>query len=116
MKKLNRIFYMLFLCMMVSTLTVYADDRSFDGGGGVTFEGSMDVTVTPTPGSTPQDTGGTKDKDTASSGKSSLPQTGQRANQVLPAAGCGVLLLVCWWSAEKYRGHKQQRKKVPVSD
>jgi len=99
MKKLKTNVCMLLLCMMVSTLTVYADDRSFDGGGGITFEGSADIEPTPTsspqeptPTSLPQETDKPSDKGTASGSKSSLPQTGQKADGVLPAAGCAILI------------------------
>lgn len=98
MKKLNCIFCMLFLCMMVSTWTVSADDSSFDGGAGIKFEGSADIEPTPTPTGTPSVTGKPSGTGTgsASGGKTSLPQTGQRADQILPAAGCAILMFAGW--------------------
>jgi len=107
MKKLTGIFCVVFLYMMAGTLIVYADDRSFESGAGITFEGSYPEE--------PKDAGTSKGSKSAVS-KMSLPQTGQEASMVLPAAGCAVLILVCWWGAEKHKGYRLQRGKVPLSD
>jgi len=107
MRKLTGIFCVVFLYIMAGTLTVYTDDRSVESGAGITFEDRYPEE--------PQDAGTLKGSKPAVS-KTSLPQTGQEASMVLPAAGCAVLILVCWWSAEKHRGYRLQRGNVPLSD
>jgi len=87
MKKLKTSFCILFLCMMVNTLTVYAEDREVGIGGGITFKGSADIGPAPSP---PQNT------DKISNNGPSLPQTGQKSDMVLPSAGCGILLFAGW--------------------
>lgn len=103
MKKLKGMCCIIFLYMMAGTLTVHADDNSFNTGAGITFEGSME-TEKPTEKSTekterPMD----KSTDSVGSSKPSLPQTGQESGLVLQTAGVIILLLVCWWTVVKSR-------------
>lgn len=99
---------MLFLCVMVSTLTVYADDRDFDSGGGITFKGSADTEPTPT--AAPSGTG--KQSGTTPGRNPSLPQTGQEAAAVLPTAGCAILFFTGWLVVVKRRRNEPARIKI----
>lgn len=104
MKKFKkRIFCIFFLCMMAGTLTVYADDRDVDSGAGISFEGSIEATETPQTTGTPGGTGKTGGSGTTTGSKSSLPQTGQETNMLLPATGCMMLILIGWCFVEKNR-------------
>ena len=107
MKRLTGIICMIFLYMMAGTLTVYAEDRSVEGGAGITFEGAY-----PEETKKEESTGGGKSGYT----KTSLPQTGQDMGMLLPAAGCAVLILGCWWSVARYRGFDCREENVSVSE
>lgn len=112
MKRFSKTICMIFLCVLVGTLTVNADDRDVNSGSGITFTGdteketekSSENVDKPNTDKPNTDKPNTDKPSTTDSSKPSLPQTGQESGLILQAAGVIMLILAGGWTVVKNRG------------